>query len=37
MGAGRGRTVMSVLFFEALVATLTWKLSRTSQTDSSER
>ena len=29
-------TMMSFLFFTALVATLTWKLSRTSQTDSSE-
>ena len=29
-------TIMSFLFFMALVATLTWKLSRTSQTDSSE-
>ena len=29
-------TIMSFLFFTGLVATLTWKLSRTSQTDSSE-
>ena len=29
-------TIMSFLFFMALVATLTWKLSRTSQTNSSE-
>ncbi|MGB0322760.1 MAG: sodium:solute symporter family transporter, partial [Pseudohongiellaceae bacterium] len=28
--------IMSFLFFTTLVATLTWKLSRTSQTDSSE-
>ncbi|MGB1668215.1 MAG: sodium:solute symporter family transporter, partial [Pseudohongiellaceae bacterium] len=29
-------TIMSFLFFTGLVATLTWKLGRTSQTDSSE-